>query len=89
MFKETCKCLNQSLMMPKATKGVQCEQCTIEHVHPVETSNQEETSSDQEQEDDEQKVTLSSLQAFPSMFMPYTEGPKWTGLLMIICTTGS
>ena len=37
--------------MPKATKSAQCEQCTIEHVLPEETSEWEETSSDQEQED--------------------------------------
>ena len=40
---------------------------------------QEEKSSDQEQENVEQKVTISAPQAFPSMFMPYIEGPKWTG----------
>ena len=75
--------------MPKATKSAQHEQCTIEHVVlPEETSDQEETSSNQEQEI-EQEVTLSLPQAFPSMFMPYIEGHRWTGLLMIIYTTGS
>ena len=59
--------------MQKATKSAQHEQHTIE-------LEQEETSSDQEQEDVEQEVTLSPPQAFPSMFMPYIEGPKmeWT-----------
>ena len=75
--------------MPKATKSAQHEQCTSEDVVlPEETSDQEETSSDQEQ-DVEHKLTLSPPQAFPSMFMSYIEGQKWTGLLMIICTTGS
>ena len=66
--------------MPKATKSAQHEQCIIEHVLPEDTSDQEETSSDQEQEDVEQEVTLSPPQAFPSMCMPYIEGPKmdWT-----------
>ena len=73
--------------MPKGTNSVQHEQCIIEHVLPEETSDQEETSSDQEQEV-KQEVTLSPPQAFPSMFMPYIEGPKWTGLLLIIYTTG-
>ena len=65
--------------MPKAIKSAQHEQDTIEHVLPEETSKQEETSSDQEQ-DVEQKVTHSPPQAFPSMFVPYIEGPKmdWT-----------
>ena len=65
--------------MPKATKSAQDEQCTIEHVLPEETSDQEETSFDQEQEI-KQEVTLSPPQAFPSMCMPYVEGPKmdWT-----------
>ena len=75
--------------MPKATKTAQHEQCTIEHVLPEETSEQEETSSDQEQEDIEQEVILSPLQGFPNMFMPYIEGSKWTGQLMIVYTTGS
>ena len=64
----------------KATKSAQCEQCTIANVVlPEETSVQEETSSDQEQEI-EQEVNLSPPQMFPSMFMPYIEGPKmdWT-----------
>ena len=59
----------------KSYKNAQCEQCTIEHVLPEETSDQEETSSDEEQ-DVEQEVTISPLQAFPSMFMPYVKGPK-------------
>ena len=88
MFEETCKCWNQSLKMSKATKHSQHEQHTIEYVLPEETSEQQETSSDQEQ-DVEQEVTISPPQAVPSMFMPYIEGPKWTGLLMIIYTTGS
>ena len=46
--------------MPKATKGAQHEQCTIEYVLPEEINEQEETSSDQEQEDDE--VVLQSPQ---------------------------
>ena len=66
--------------MPKTTKSSQHEQQTIGHVLPEETSDQEETSSDQEQENVEQEVTVSPPQAFPSMFMPYIEGPKmdWT-----------
>ena len=66
--------------MPKTLKSAQHEQCTIKHVHPEETSEQKETGSDQEQENVEQDVTLSPPQAFPSMFMPYIEGPKmdWT-----------
>ena len=60
--------------MPKATKGAQHEQHTIEHVPPEETTEWEETSSDQEQEDVEQEVTFRPPQAFPSMFMPYIEG---------------
>ena len=66
--------------MPKATKSAKCEQHTIENiVLPEETIEQEETSSDHEQEID-QKVTLNPPQAFPSMFIPYIEGPKmdWT-----------
>ena len=54
--------------MPEATRSAQCEQCTIEHVLPEETSDQEETSSNQEQ-DVEQEVTISPPQAFPSMHM--------------------
>ena len=61
--------------MSKATKSAQHEQHTIEHVLPEETSDQEETSSDQEQ-----KVIFSPPEAVPSMFIPYIEGPKWTGL---------
>ena len=76
--------------MPKPTKSVQHYQCTIENVVlPEETSEQEEISSDQEQEDIEQEVTIIPPQAFPSRIMPYIEGPKWTGLLMIIYTTHS
>ena len=65
--------------MPKATKSVQHEQSTIENDIPEETSDQEETSFDQEQEI-EQEVTLSPPPVFPSMFMPYIDGPKldWT-----------
>ena len=75
--------------MTKATKSAQHQQCTIENIFlPEETSDQEETGSDQEQEI-EQEFTLSPPQAFPSMFMPYIEGPKWTGLLMIFFTIGS
>ena len=88
MFKETCKCWSQSLEMPKATESAQHEQHTIEYVLPEETSKQEETRSDQEQ-DVEQKVSISPSHTFPSMFMPFIVGPKWTGLLMIIYTTGS
>ena len=76
-------------MIPKATKSAQHEQHTIEHVLPEEKSDKKETSSDQEQEDVKQEVTVSPPQAFPSMFIPFIEGPKWTGLLMIIYTTGS
>ena len=73
--------------MPKATKSAWHEQGTIEPVLPEEKSDQEEASSEHE-EDVEQEVILSPPQAFPSMFMPYIEGPKWTGLSMIIFTTG-
>ena len=80
-----CICLKrpasaESLKIPKPTKIAQHEQCTIEHVLPEKTSEQEEKSSDQEQEDVEQEVTISPPQAFPSMFIPYIEGPKmdWT-----------
>ena len=68
--------------MSKATKSAQYEQCIIENVVlPEETSDQEETSSDQEQEIILQPQTHpSQAQAFPSMFMPFIEGPKmdWT-----------
>ena len=66
--------------MPKATKGAQHEQCTIEYVLSEETSEQEEARSHQEQEDVEQEVTISQHQAFSSMFIPHIEGPKmdWT-----------
>ena len=59
--------------------SVVCEQHNLEHILPEETGDQEETSSDQQQ-DVEQEVTLHPPQAFPSMFMPYIEGPKinWT-----------
>ena len=57
--------------MPKATINAQHEQCTIEHILPEGTSDQEEASSDQEQKDVEQEVTFSPSQAVPSMFMPY------------------
>ena len=62
--------------MPRATKSALHEQHTIENiVLPEETSDQEETSSDQEQEID-QEVTFNPPKGFPSMFMPYIEGPK-------------
>ena len=74
--------------MPEATKSAQLEQCTIEYVLPAETSEQEETSFDQEQEDDEVVIQsaqviqpfTSHMQAMQPMYMPYIEGPKWTGL---------
>ena len=73
--------------MSKATKSTQHEQHTIEYVLPEETSEQEETSSDQEQDDEvvipiPQYIQPSSSQSqvVQLMYMPYIEGPKWTGL---------
>ena len=78
MFEETCKCWNQSLKMPKATKSGQHEQHTIEYVLPEETSEQEETSSDQEQEDEVviqspqfMQPSTSQSQVVQPMYMPY------------------
>ena len=60
--------------MLKATKSAQHEQCTIQHVHPEETSDQEEASSDQEQEDVEQEVTFSPPQLVPNhIYVLYRE----------------
>ena len=62
--------------MPKAAKGAQREQCT-----PLNMSFQNKLVIRKRQaltksRDVEQEVTLGPSQAFPSMFMPYIEGPK-------------
>ena len=66
--------------MPKASKGAQHEQHTIEEIHPEELSEQEETSSDQEVFFNPQPSTSKEAQVMPSMYMPYIEGPTmdWT-----------
>ena len=56
--------------MPKATKGAQHEQHTIENI-----VLSEETSSDQEHEID-QVVTFNPPQPISSMFMPYIKDSK-------------
>ena len=60
--------------MPKATKGAQCGQSNIENnLLPEETSDHEESSSEQKIDSE---VTFNQPHIFPSMFIPYIEGPK-------------
>ena len=80
--------------MPKAAKKSTQE---IQNLPPEDTdvpeSQEESTSSDQEP--DAEISFHSSLvppahpvhQVIPSMCMPYIEGPKWIGLLMMGCIT--
>ena len=65
--------------MPIANKDAQCQQHTSEQVLP------EEGTSFEQELDVDQEVIISLPQAATSASIPYIEGPKWTGLSMIVC----
>ena len=86
LIKRDLQVLKPESQDANATKIAQCEQHTIEYVHPEETGKQEETSSEQEQDDEvaiqsQQFIQPSTgqMQAMQQMYMPYIDGPKIVG----------
>ena len=67
--------------MPRVTKGSQHDQHEIEE---IDNNLIQESANDEEESSSEQEVYIQpqpcAQKDFPSMFMTYVEGPKWTGL---------